>query len=180
MDQGTPGQPEQPEHGGSDRHVVFLMRHARAEEIRPGEPDQNRELTDTGRAQSATVADWLRARGDTVDLALCSPAVRAVETLHTVAPQVPARTVEELYNCGSDTILDHLHLLDEPTRTALVVAHAPGIPALTWDLVERNGSDQTAKAQIAHRFPPGTIVRLEFTGPWAGLDRARLTHAHVE
>ena len=177
MDQGTPGAPERSD---ADHHVLFLMRHARAEEIRPGEPDQHRELTAAGRAQTVIVADWLRARGDDLDVALCSTAVRATQTLATVAPQVPVRAVAELYNCGSDTILELLRGLDEPIRTALVVAHAPGIPALTWDLVERNGSDQTAKAQIAHRFPPGTIVRLEITGPWADLERARLSHAHVD
>jgi phosphohistidine phosphatase len=57
---------------------LILWRHADAED---GAPDLRRELTALGRKQAAHVADWLNVRLPTHCRLLCSPAVRAQQTL---------------------------------------------------------------------------------------------------
>lgn len=161
-------------------HVLYLMRHARAEVVRPGDEDHQRELTEHGHRQAHAVGAWLAELGEQVDRVLCSEAARTRQTLAGLDLGADTEYLWELYNAGADRILDQLRRLDESVVTTMVVGHAPGIPALTWDLVEPVGSDQAARATIAHHFPPATVVRLEFTGPWRDLERARLTHARVD
>ena len=163
----------------ANQHVLFLMRHAKAEDFHAGGDDHKRELTGRGRRQAQAVGEWLLGGGDHIDWVLCSQAMRTRQTLEGLGIEAPAVYLWELYNSGAVRILDQLHEVDESVRTTLVVAHAPGIPALTWDLIEPIASDEGARAKIAHHFPPATIVRLEFTGTWEGLDRARLTHSRV-
>lgn len=161
-------------------HVLYLLRHAKAEVLRAGETDDRRELTARGHRQAHAVGRWLARRGDPIDLALCSEAVRTRQTLEDLGLDAPTSHLWELYNSGADHILSELRTVDEGVRTLLVVGHAPGIPALAGDLIEPAESDHAAKATIAERFPPATIVRLEFDGTWHDLDRARLTHARVD
>ncbi|WOP17235.1 SixA phosphatase family protein [Raineyella sp. LH-20] len=161
-------------------HVLYLLRHAKAEVLHAGGTDDKRELTAHGRKQAHAVGRWLARRGDRVDLALCSEAARTRQTLEGLGVEAPTSHLWELYNSGADRILAELQTVDESVRTLLVVGHAPGIPALAWDLIEPELSDSAARATIAHHFPPATIIRLEFDGSWHDLDRARLTHARVD
>ncbi|SDC06243.1 phosphohistidine phosphatase [Raineyella antarctica] len=171
---------QRPSGTSANQHVLYLMRHAKAEELHPGDADHTRELTERGRGQARAVGEWLEQTGEQIDRVLCSEAARARQTLEDLGIDAPAEYRWELYNSGADRILDQLRKVDEDVRTVLVVAHAPGIPALTWDLVEPISSDQGARATIAHHFPAATIVRLEFSGTWQDLESARLTHARVD
>lgn len=164
----------------ANQHVLYLMRHAKAETVHPAGEDHMRELTDRGRRQARAVGQWLAQSGESVDRVLCSEAIRTRQTVEGLGLDAPTEYLWELYNSGADRILELLHGLEEDIRTTLVVAHAPGIPALTWDLVDPVASDQGARATIAHHFPTATIVRLEFTGTWQDLESARLTHARVD
>lgn len=173
----------------SPEHVLFLMRHATAENFHPGGTDHARDLTEAGRRQSELVGAWLRTNDVHLDAVLASSSQRTRQTVEGIAATIRAKgdarraVVEyrdDLYNCASDTILDALRGLDESVTTALVVAHAPGTPALASDLADRQSSDHAARSQIAHRFPPATIVRLTFRGPWSSLHGATLTHARVD
>lgn len=170
---------QRPDAPAANQHVLFLMRHAKAEDFHPADDDHKRELNDRGRRQADAVGAWLAASDDHIDRVLCSEATRTRQTLQGLGLDAPAVYLWELYNSGADRILDQLHEVDEGVRTTLVVGHAPGVPALTWDLIDPTSSDPGAQASIAHHFPPATIVRLEFTGTWQGLDRARLTHSRV-
>lgn len=161
-------------------HVLFLMRHAKAEPSHPGVDDHRRELTDEGRHQAACAGAWLAGAGDPVGLALCSPAVRAAQTLQGLGLDTTTAHLWDLYNASADRILDTLHEVDEDVRTVLVVSHAPGIPTLARALAATADSDPDAHAAIAQHYPPATIVRLEFDGTWHDLEQARLTDAHLD
>lgn len=56
---------------------LYLVRHADAE---PGEPDELRELSGTGREQARTLGERLRGEGAEVDVILTSPLLRARQT----------------------------------------------------------------------------------------------------
>lgn len=154
--------------------TLLLLRHAQAEDTRPGHRDAHRQLTATGREQAAAVGRWL-AEHHRVDAVLCSPAVRARETLAELGTGAPAEERDELYDAGSDTIAALIRELPAEVGTALVVGHAPGIPALARDLADPDRSDPAALAVLGSRFPAAALAVLEFEGEWGDLATAALS-----
>jgi phosphohistidine phosphatase len=159
------------------RHLV-LMRHAETEPARPGRRDLDRRLTETGLAQAAAAGRWLKDRYP-VDAILCSPAVRTRETLAELGVGSTAEFPDWLYDAGGDTILDGIRRLPEPAGTALVVGHAPGVPAVAHELADPGSSDPAALAVIAERFPAGTLCVLRVDHEWADLTKAVLTSVRL-
>jgi phosphohistidine phosphatase len=109
---------------------------------------------------------------------LCSPAVRARETLACL--ELPDDTgiefVDSLYDGGSDGIIELIQTLPETARCALVVGHAPGVPGVLHELVDPATADPAVWSVVAARFPAATLVALA-VATWAELDDARLVRA---
>src|SRR6478735_12370288 len=118
---------------------LLMLRHADAEAARPGHRDLQRRLTDRGLAQAAAAGRWL-ADHYRIDAVLCSPATRTRETLAELGVGAPAEFPEWLYNAGGDTILAGIRALDAAVGTALVIGHAPGIPAAVSELADPDSS----------------------------------------
>jgi phosphohistidine phosphatase len=99
---------------------LILWRHADAEN---SEPDLERALTARGRHQAQLVADWLNVRLPPHTRILCSPAVRAQQTLEPLQ-----RDFEVLGSVGPGAEPSALlHAAGWPARhgTVLVVGHQP-------------------------------------------------------
>lgn len=135
-------------------------------------------MTVHGRTQAKLVGDAIRAEGSVVDHVLCSPAVRARETLAGLAlgdgPTV--EVIDGLYNAGSDSIIELIETVPDQVRCALVVGHAPGVPGVLWDLVDQAAADPAAWSAVAGRFPPATLATIRVDG-WSELGSARLVRA---
>ena len=71
-------------------------------------------------------------------------------------------------------MVEALRDLDGDCRTVLLVGHAPGVPAVAYELADPETSDPAALAAIDGRFPAATLARLELTGDWADLETAAL------
>lgn len=157
------------------RRTVLLLRHAQTEDSRPGGRDHARRLTPAGEAQARAVGAALA--GVPVDAVLCSSAVRTRQTLEQLDLNVvPARVdvSRDYYNAGSDTLVAAVRALDDGCRCVLLVGHAPGVPAVAYELADPDTSDADALGAIDGRFPAATLARLEFTGAWADLKTAAL------
>jgi phosphohistidine phosphatase len=157
---------------------LLMLRHADTEAMRPGRRDIERQLTPTGLAQAAALGHWLGA-GYTVDAVLCSPATRARETLAELGVGAAAEFPDWLYNAGGDTIVEGVREFDPAVRTALVVGHAPGIPAAVHDLTDPEASAPAALRAIESRFPAGTLAVLGVEDDWADLTWAALTDVRL-
>lgn len=59
---------------------IYLLRHGIAGELKPGQPDSERELTDEGREKLRRVLKRAKSGGTSPSLILSSPYKRAVET----------------------------------------------------------------------------------------------------
>ena len=70
---------------------LHLLRHAKSSWEAPVAADIDRPLAPRGRRASADLARWLAASDVRPDLALCSTAVRARETLDAVLGAFPDR-----------------------------------------------------------------------------------------
>lgn len=152
--------------------ILLLLRHASAEHVRPGHRDAERRLSPRGETEADGVGAFLRGSGLLVDLVLCSPAVRTVQTLERLGLETPVRLVPLLYLAGSEEVLELVAAADVPT--VLVVGHAPAVPGVVYDVADPESSSPAASAAVAERFPPATLARLEVEGTWADPSTARL------
>ena len=165
------------------RRTVLLLRHAQTEDTRPGGRDIDRPLTPLGKEQAGAVGSYLSEQRLSVDAVLCSAAVRTRQTLAALGLPLPdAGRLEissDYYNAGSDTLVDALRGQDAECRSVLLVGHAPGVPAVAYELADPDVSDPAAMAAIDGRFPAATLARLEFAGDWADLQAAALVDVRL-
>jgi phosphohistidine phosphatase len=159
--------------------TLLLLRHAQAEDVRPGSADRDRRLSEDGERQAMSVGEHLRADGAPVDLVLSSSAVRARQTAELLGLPAPLVVTDELYNAGGESILALIGELEDDAERVVIVAHAPGLPWVAWELADPEASDAAALAAIEYRFPPATLAVLSVEGTWADLSRAALVAARL-
>lgn len=158
---------------------LLVLRHAHTEGTRPAGTDRDRRLTAEGRAQALSVGKHLRDAGVAVDLALCSSAARARQTLEALGLGCAVEVSGELYNAGAETILAEVQMVADDVKTLLLVGHAPGMPALAYGLADPATSDPEALETLDTRFPTGTLATLQVDTPWSRLRSATLTGLHL-
>lgn len=110
---------------------LYIMRHGKAEERKPGQSDEERRLTDEGRQDVELVARLMPYKPSVV---FTSPIRRAVETGEVVSRvwSVELRVVEELH--PQLLSLDSLKRVPL-TDNAVLVGHAPSIERLLSNLI---------------------------------------------
>ncbi|MGH3771955.1 MAG: SixA phosphatase family protein [Pseudonocardiaceae bacterium] len=110
--------------------TIILLRHAKS--AWPAEtPDAARPLATRGRRDAPAVGRWLREQAPTIDLVVCSTAVRAVQTWDLAAAQldlIPRVRYEQcLYGASAEELLTATVKLPSTTSTAVLVGHNPGL-----------------------------------------------------
>lgn len=115
---------------------LYLVRHAIAEDARPGQPDADRALTADGRARFAAQVEGLARRDIEFGRVLTSPWRRAVETAELLASRSAAPIVHEatLAAAPSEGLLERLAAAGADGRVA-AVGHQPWMSDLTAWLV---------------------------------------------
>ncbi len=123
----------------SERTLV-LLRHAKSD-WSGGEPDVRRPLAKRGRRQAPEAGRWLAANLDPVDLALVSPATRALSTWELLSAELgrapETRIVEQLYGASEEDLLDVVRRLEDRLTTVVLVGHNPGLEDLATRLAGR-------------------------------------------
>jgi phosphohistidine phosphatase len=115
--------------------TVVLVRHAIAEERRPGLRDAARRLTPEGRDKLERAARGLKRLGVVPDRILTSPLVRAAETAEVLAEVLAPAVKPE--TCGplapGHTPQEVGEALPEGARTVVLVGHEPDLSELaSW------------------------------------------------
>ena len=109
--------------------TLILLRHAKSA-WPDGIPDAQRPLAGRGRRDAPAVGRWLRGQL-AIDLVLCSPAARAVQTWDLVAAQLDpiprVRHDERLYGASAEELLRVTQELPHTVSTAALVGHNPGL-----------------------------------------------------
>ncbi|GAB4221571.1 MAG: hypothetical protein Kow009_11420 [Spirochaetales bacterium] len=113
---------------------VYLLRHAKAKKDIPDLPDIDRPLMKRGRADAEQMGLLLKQRGARFDRVLCSPALRARETVQILLPFVhfslqAVEYVEDLYPASAEEILAILSSQQEG-ESVLLCGHNPAIEGL--------------------------------------------------
>jgi phosphohistidine phosphatase len=136
------------------RHL-WILRHAKAApESTWGGRDRDRPLTDRGRRDATALGIRLAEEVPPLglaglaapELALCSSAVRTLETADLVLAareeRVPLDAYRSLYQASPDTVLTYLREVDEHAGSALVVGHNPTMYQLAEELLEEGSADR--------------------------------------
>jgi phosphohistidine phosphatase len=150
---------------------LIVLRHAKSD-WPEGVPDHDRPLAKRGRRDAPAAGKWLRAGGYVPDLVICSTARRTRQTWELAARELggtPRVTFEpRAYGASAMTLLYLARELPPSCRTALIIAHNPGVSELATSLAG------TSRGRLS--FPTAGVAVLEHDGDWADLapDEARL------
>jgi phosphohistidine phosphatase len=113
---------------------LLLLRHAHADEARPGVADIDRPLSTRGRVEALDAARCIAAAGLRCDALLVSPAARTRQTATIVAAELdiaePPRFDASVYLGNGATLLTALQHCAKPLETLLLVGHNPGLSEL--------------------------------------------------
>jgi phosphohistidine phosphatase len=149
---------------------IQLLRHAKSSWEEPALDDRERPLAPRGRRATRRLAGWLAASGVRPQLVLCSPAVRARETLDGVLDALgsPELVVDEtLYHASSSALLARIRALPDAIGDVVLVGHNPGLAEFCLDLA-RPGP---LRRRVALKLPTGALAVLEAeVDGWAAVE----------
>jgi phosphohistidine phosphatase len=158
---------------------LLILRHAKTERAAPGERDRDRKLTERGRTDAPIIGAYLVHHDLVPDLALVSPATRAVETWALVAsafPKTPRVIPEDrIYNASASALAE----IVRETRGApslLIVGHNPGLHDLAVQLIA--SGDAETRERVNEKLPTSGLVVIDF--PFTEWARLRANTGRLE
>ncbi len=120
--------------------TLLLLRHAKSDWEIPSMRDIERPLAKRGRKAAPRMGKALRDKGVLPDFILCSPAVRARQTLERFveAAGIDVQPVFEqnIYEAASADLLKLVRHLPDERHCVLMVGHNPGFENLLSRLIE--------------------------------------------
>ena len=152
---------------------LVLLRHAKSSWDDPFIDDFDRPLAKRGRKAAKRVAARFQRRRIRPDLVLCSPAVRARETLDLVAGALGARAQvaydKALYLAEPDDLLARIRAADDAAACVMLVGHNPGMHELALSLL-RSGARKD-RTRMTEKFPTAAVARFKVpVAHWAELE----------
>jgi phosphohistidine phosphatase len=139
--------------------MLYVMRHALAEDAAAGVDDAARHLTEKGRERTRAAAAGMRAMGIVPDVILTSPLARALETAELIAAAYDghqAAQVRPALGIGP-SVADAIAAIVPFARhdNVIIVGHEPQLTAMIATLL-------TGAADAMHlRMRKGACVALE-------------------
>ncbi|MBO0765566.1 MAG: histidine phosphatase family protein [Hyphomicrobiaceae bacterium] len=154
--------------------TLSLLRHAKSSWSDARLRDFERPLNERGESAAPRMAAFMARRGLLPDLVLCSPAVRARQTLRLMLPyfeKAPRVAYDDaLYLASPGMLLKLIRTAAAPVRHTMVVGHDPGLHMLAVELAGSGcGNDLEALAQ---KLPTAGLAVIAFhAGAWAEVHR---------
>jgi phosphohistidine phosphatase len=116
--------------------LLYLLRHAEPDSSASYQDDE-RPLTEFGRAQAATVANFLKKTNHPVESILSSPYLRAIQTAEAIAsafPKAAFNSFEPLAQSSSfKSVIDQIN--QSPAAVIILVGHEPQLVRLASTLL---------------------------------------------
>jgi phosphohistidine phosphatase len=144
--------------------ILYLLRHAKSSWDDPGLADFDRPLARRGIEATAAIADHMRERGIAPELVLCSPAVRAKQTLEGLGDAVGSARVEfdrDLYDATESDLLAAIHRVSPDVASVLLVGHNPSTQRLALLLCEEGKRLDDLRA----KYPTAALATLSIEVP---------------
>lgn len=159
--------------------TLLLLRHAKAESPaaaakRGHAGDTDRRLVPRGQEDCAKIAAYMKAKDYAPEIILASSAARTAETAERIAPLLGSESETEihdsLYLASANTLLRHIHALNDGVSSAMFIGHNPGLHELACALASHTPSTDSLRDLKSH-FPTCALAVLTFKQPsWALCD----------
>jgi phosphohistidine phosphatase len=157
--------------------TLSLLRHAKSSWDDAALEDFERPLAKRGESAAPRMGAYMAERGLAPELILCSPAVRARQTLDLVLPHLPGGPTlvyeDNFYLAAPSVLLARLRRVEAKLHHVMIVGHDPGMHELA---VELSGTGEPKMLQaLAAKFPTAARAVIRFkarswskVGPGAG------------
>ncbi|MBE8473281.1 SixA phosphatase family protein [Streptomyces justiciae] len=150
---------------------IVLFRHAKADW--PQVSDHERPLAERGRMDAAVAGRKLADSDITLDLALCSTAIRTRETwklaVHELAHRPKTVYEERVYEASPGELIAVLNENPDDAQNVVLIGHNPGVQGLAEILA--GAAEGDARERMSRRgFPAAAFAVLSFTGSWKSLE----------
>ncbi|ATU91291.1 SixA phosphatase family protein [Phyllobacterium zundukense] len=149
---------------------VYLLRHAKAVWPSPGQKDFDRTLDTDGIEAAKVLGQELRRSGLKPEIVLCSPAIRARQTLEYVNLEPPfvLDEAEKLYSGGPDAYLMAIRMAGlehETANSVMLVGHNPMMEELAIALAGQG--NPPSHPTFTSGFPTAGLAVIQFDSPLA-------------
>ncbi len=150
--------------------TLYLLRHAKSSWHDPALSDFDRPLNPRGLRNAPLIGSYMAEHGYQPDVILCSSARRTLETLSLIKPYVglatPTMVQDALYLASARMLLSAINEIDEIFKSALVIAHNPGLE----DLCALLSVKEPQARQAPEVLPTAGLVVFRFSTPtWEDL-----------
>jgi phosphohistidine phosphatase len=145
--------------------VLYILRHAKSSWDDPALADADRPLAPRGRKAARRLGRHLSDEGIRPALVLCSPAVRARETLAGIGAAlagVETRVEPDLYRASASDLIERLRAVPDSVPSVIVIGHNPALQTLIVRLARPGPLRDRADAKL----PTGAFATLELDGGW--------------
>jgi phosphohistidine phosphatase len=150
---------------------LLALRHAKSSRDDATLTDHDRPLSGRGRRALPRLQRELAARGEPIDLVLCSSAIRTRRTLEGIRDALPAEAAvaieDGLYAASAADLLERLRAVPASVGGVLLIGHNPGLELLVRKLA--GSGDADALAQLATKYPTGALATLHVPSRWSAL-----------
>lgn len=149
---------------------LLLFRHAKSSWDDPAIADAERPVSARGRRAADAMGQLLADSGYVPDLVLCSPAVRARQTLEIASvhwsPSPIVRSVESLYERLGRDYLPIVQREGGEAACMMLVAHNPAIEDTASTLIGLG--DEGLRERVHQKFPTAAVAVIDFpTERWS-------------
>ncbi len=155
-------------------HQLHLLRHAKSSWDDDAD-DHKRPLNKRGREAARLIGESLPRAIGSLDLVLCSSALRTRETavlaLAGFSPRPRILYEDGLYLATEEALMRRLRQLDENADAVMVIGHNPGLHELAITLAAPGSAGFSTLAN--GKFPTGVRVRFVIGTSWAAIDTTR-------
>lgn len=114
---------------------LFIIRHAKTEQISAGQSDFERQLTQRGHADAQLIGEMFKELGIKPDKIYASPAKRTSQTAQILCQSlaISAETIifeATIYEASLKTLFALVSRFDEGANCAFLIGHNPGLMLL--------------------------------------------------
>lgn len=128
--------------------ILFVLRHAKSSWKDSTLQDFERPLNGRGRRAAELISEFIKKKEIKPDLILCSPAVRARETIEIVLKaarlKVELRYDQRIYEAGPVRLLEVISQIEDDKDAVMLVGHNPGLEELVQVVTDQTGRIGTA------------------------------------
>ncbi len=137
--------------------ILYIVRHAKAEDRAIFMEDHDRQLTSDGIMAAARMGRYLHRKAILPDIIISSTAPRARDTAKVMAEQIrydPAKIQSDdaLFDGGPKAYLAALNALPDTVQSAMIVGHNPDVSYLGEFLTHQSIGSMSKGAVVAVVF----------------------------